>query len=158
MGLAAAGISGRLYVCGGSSGTQALSSGERFLPEAWIEPWASSPCFLLLGERKLRGPNWGLFLLGQKSCRPKVLRIFKIFGPNFAPNFAPNFSRIFRGFFVLRFVGNGDQKKFTKNPRHFSMQNSQVNTQKIFTKCFWRAGKVIFLYQRVPPLTAINGY
>ena len=31
---------------------------------------------------------------------------------------------------MLRFVGNADQKKFTKNPRHFSMQNSQANTKK----------------------------
>ena len=31
---------------------------------------------------------------------------------------------------MLRFVGNGDQKKFTKNPGHFSMQNSQANTKK----------------------------
>ena len=80
--------------------------------------------------------------LGQESCRTKVSRIFRIFVPNFAPNFDPNFPRIFRGFFVLRFVGDGDQKKFTKNPRHFSMQNSQANTEKIFTKFFWRAGKV----------------
>ena len=58
---------------------------------------------------------------GQKSCRTKVSRIFRIFVPNFAPNFAPNFPRIFRGLFVHRFVGDGDQKKFTKNPRHFSM-------------------------------------
>ena len=80
--------------------------------------------------------------LGQKSCRTKVSRIFRIFVPDFAPNFAPNFPRIFRGFFVLRFMGDGDQKKFTKNPRHFSMQNSQANTKKIFTKFFWRSGKV----------------
>ena len=58
-------------------------------------------------------------MLGQKSCRTKVSRIFRIFVPNFAPNIAPNFSRIFRGFFVLCFVGDGDPKKFTKNPRHF---------------------------------------
>ena len=77
--------------------------------------------------------------LGQKSCRTKVSRIFRIF----VPNFAPNFPRIFRGLFVLRFVGDdGDQKKFTKNPHHFSMPNSQANTKKIFTKCFWRAGRV----------------
>ena len=69
-------------------------------------------------------------LLGQESCRTKVSRIFRIFVPNFAPNFAPNFPRIFQGFFVLRFVGDGDQKKFTKNPRHFPMQNSQANTRK----------------------------
>ena len=31
---------------------------------------------------------------------------------------------------MLRFVGDGDQKKFTKSPRHFSMQNSQANTTK----------------------------
>ena len=43
---------------------------------------------------------------------------------------------------MLRFVGDGDQKKFTQNPRHFSMQNSQASTKKIFTKFFWRAGKV----------------
>ena len=81
-------------------------------------------------------------LLGQKSCRTKVSRIFGIFVPDFAPNFAPNFPRIFQGLFVLRFVGDGDQKKFTKNPRHFSMQNSQANTKNIFIKFFWRAGKV----------------
>ena len=68
--------------------------------------------------------------LGQKSCRTKVPRIFRFFVPNFAPNFAPNFPRIFREVFVLRFVGSGDQKKFTKNPRHFSMQNSQANRRK----------------------------
>ena len=31
---------------------------------------------------------------------------------------------------VLRVVGNGDQKKLTKNPRHFPMQNSQATTKK----------------------------
>ena len=66
-------------------------------------------------------------LLGQESRRTKVSRIFV---PNSAPNFAPNFPRIFRGLFALRFVGDGDQKKFTKNPRHLSMQNSQANTKK----------------------------
>ena len=67
-----------------------------------------------------------IHLLGQKSCRTKISRIFWIF----VPNFAPNFHRIFRGLFVPRFVGDGDQQKFTKNPRHFSMQNSQANTKK----------------------------
>ena len=83
-----------------------------------------------------------VMLLGQKSCRTKVPRIFRISVPNFAPNFAPNFPRILRGLFVLRFVGDGDQKKFTKNPRHFSMQNSPGKHEKIFTKFFWRAGKL----------------
>ena len=83
--------------------------------------------------------------LGQESCRTKVSRIFRYSVPNFAPNFAPNFPRIFRGLFALRFVGDGDQKKFTENPRHFSKQNSQADTKKRFTKFFWRAGKVRIL-------------
>ena len=80
--------------------------------------------------------------LGQKSRRTKDPRIFRIFVPNSAPNFASNFPRFFWGVFVLRFVGNGDQKKFTKNPRHFSMQNPQANSKTKSTKVFWRAGKV----------------
>ena len=43
---------------------------------------------------------------------------------------------------MLRFVGDGDQKKFTKNPHRFSMQNPQANSKKKSTKVFWRAGKV----------------
>ena len=42
---------------------------------------------------------------------------------------------------------NGDKKKFTKNPRPFSMQDSQATTKKLFTKCFWRAGRVKFFPQ-----------
>ena len=109
-----------------------------------------SESWVLLGTKLLHTVFmlWGVIFgnyLGQKICRPKVPRIFKVFVPNFAPNFAPNFPRIFQGIFVLRFVGNGDQKKFTKNPRHFSVQNSQANTKKIFTKCFWRAGLVTII-------------
>ena len=44
---------------------------------------------------------------------------FRIFVPNFAPNFAPNFPRIFRGLFVLRFVGDGDHKNSPKIPAIF---------------------------------------
>ena len=114
--------------------------------------------FINLGALK------GAFFLGQTSCRTKVPRIFRIFDPDFFPNFAPNFPRIFRGFFVLRFVGNGDQKRFTKNPRRFSMQNSLANTKKIFTKLFWRAGKGAFFYLktctppwREPPEAPLEG-
>ena len=88
-------------------------------------------------KARLRNPEY----LGQKSCRTNVPRIFRIFVPDFAPNVAPNFLRIFRGLFVLRFVGDGDQKNFTKNPRHFSMQNSQATSKKKSTKVLWRAGK-----------------
>ena len=83
--------------------------------------------------------------LGQRSCRTKVSRSFRIFLPQFCPEFcseiSPNFSRTFRA----SFRGKRRPEKFTKNPRHFSMQNSQANTKKIFTKSFWRAGKVIIL-------------
>ena len=72
-------------------------------------------------------------LLGPKSCRTKVPRIFRIFVPNFAANFAPDFPRIFRGVFVLRFVGNGDQKKFTKNPCLFQYKIPR-QTRKIYSQ------------------------
>ena len=36
------------------------------------------------------------------------------------------FLRIFRALFP----GDGDQEKFTKNPRHFSVQNPQANSKK----------------------------
>ena len=77
-----------------------------------------------------------------ESCRMIGPRIFRIFVPNFAPNFALNCPRIFWWVFVLRFVGNGDQKSFNKNPWRFSMQNSQASLKKKSTKVFWRAGRV----------------
>ena len=75
----------------------------------------------------------------QNESSPNFSNFRPEFCPEFCSEFSPNCSR---GVFVLRFVGNGDQKKFTENPRRFSMQNSQANTEKIFTKCFWRAGTV----------------
>ena len=88
------------------------------------------------------GPKFPPKLLGQKSCRTKVPRIFRIFVPDFAPNFAPNFPRIFQGFFVLRFVETGDQNNFTKNPAIFQCKIPRQTRKKRFTKCFWRAGNV----------------
>ena len=68
---------------------------------------------------------------------------FSIFRPEFCPEFwsefSPNFSRIFRA----SFHGRRRPEKIHQKSRHFSMQNSQANTQKIFTKFFWRAGKVV---------------
>ena len=156
--------------CSRTSGRRTSSGEIRFLPSVpsfpresrssktvWENPWKSqTSIFQTSAAFGLRGPLFRDLCsnlvrypllhdtpkapesLGEESCRTKVSRIFRIF----APNFAPNFPRFFRGFFVLRFVGDGDHKKFTKNPRHFSMQNSQANTKKIFTKFFWRAGKV----------------
>ena len=77
-------------------------------------------------------------LLGQKSCRTKVPRIFPIFIPNFAPNFSRNSPRIFCGVFVLRFVGNGDQKIFYQKKPPVSNANPQANLMKKSTKVFWR--------------------
>ena len=49
----------------------------------------------------------------------------------------PNLLRIFSEFFWSfrgSGHGNGDQKKFTENPHHFSMQDSQANSKNKFTK------------------------
>ena len=67
------------------------------------------------------------FFLGQKNCRPKVPRIFKIFVPNFAPNFSRIFRASFRGkrrpekihqksppFFNAKFPGK-HEKKYSQN-------------------------------------------
>ena len=61
----------------------------------------------------------------------------------FHPEFCSEFSQIFPGLFVLCFLGNGDHKKFTKNPRHFfqcqiSMQSERKKSQKFSEN--WRAG------------------
>ena len=77
-------------------------------------------------DKKLR---W----LGQKSCRTKVSRLFRIFVPDFAlkfaPNFPPIFSRIFRALYRGKRRRKRKNKKIFKNPRHFSRQNSQANTK-----------------------------
>ena len=74
----------------------------------------------------------------QNESFPNFSNFRPEFCPEFCSEFSPNFSRTFRA----SFLGDRDQKKFTKNPRHFSIQNSQANAKKIFTKFFWRAGKV----------------
>ena len=69
---------------------------------------------------------------------------FSNFRPEFCPEFCSgifplNFSRTFRASFRGR---RETRKNSPKIPAIFQMQNSQANTQKIFTKFFWRAGKV----------------
>ena len=54
-------------------------------------------------------------LLGHKSCRTKVPRIFRTFVPNFVPNLAPNF---FRGF-EKGLAGRGWRRKGAKKQRKF---------------------------------------
>ena len=60
-------------------------------------------------------------MLGQKSCRAKVPRIFRIFVPNFAPNSAPNFPRIFSRSFRASFRGKRRPEKIhQKSPPFFN--------------------------------------
>ena len=77
-----------------------------------------------------QSPLRGKFF-GQRSCRTKVSRIFRIFVPNFAPNFAPNFSRIFRASFRGR---RRPEKIHQKSPPFFNMKfpgKHEKNIQKI---------------------------
>ena len=57
--------------------------------------------------------------LGQKSCRTKVSRIFRIFVPNFAPNFAPNFPEFFEDFSCLVSWETETRKNSPKIPAIF---------------------------------------
>ena len=82
---------------------------------------------------------WGHKVLGQKSCRTKFPEFFKFSArilPRSLLRIFPNFLRCFRA----SFLGNGDHNKFTKNPRHFSLQNSQAKSKKKSTKVVWGAG------------------
>ena len=109
-------------------------------------------------NRSRKQPQPSRVFLGQESRRTKVSRVFRIFVPNFAPNFAPNFPLIFQGLSCFVSWETETRKKFTKNPRHFSMQNSQgANTKKIFTTFFWRAGKVKFSEYKVAYGVASRG-
>ena len=84
---------------------------------------------------------------------------FSNFRPEFCPEFCSEFSRIFGGFFVLRFVGDGDQKKITKNKPPFFNAKFPGKQEKIFTKFFWRAGRVtVFhaLQMGRPPYKSAN--
>ena len=97
----------------------------------------------------LRPPNWfwrgvlyGTFsppkshdALGQKSCRTKVSRIFRFFGPNFAPNLlriSPNFLRSFRASFCGR---RRPEKIHPKSPPFFNAKfpgNFEEKIHKVF--------------------------
>ena len=80
-------------------------------------------------------------LLGQKGCRTKVSEFFE-----FSSRILPRILlRIFPEFFedFSCFISwETETRKIHKPPPHFSIQNSQANTKKLFTKFFWRAGKV----------------
>ena len=66
-------------------------------------------------------PSRGLKVLGQKSCRTKVSRIFSIFRPEFCPEFrsefSPNLLRSFRASFCGR---RRPEKIHQKSPPFFN--------------------------------------
>ena len=85
-----------------------------------------------------------LIILGQKSRRTKVSRIFRFFVwilPRILLRIFPDFFEEF-SCFILGGGGDGDQKKIYQKSRHFSMQNSQAHSKKKSTTFFWRSVKV----------------
>ena len=94
------------------------------------------PKLVLQGALYVSPPPQNRTILGQKSCRTKLPRIFRIFVLNLAPNFAPNFPRIFRDFFVLRFVGETETwKNHQKAPPFFNAKfpgKHEQNIHKMF--------------------------
>ena len=109
--------------------------------------WAGYPCEhpaksfgLALQIDSSESPN----SLGQESRSPKVPRIFRIFVPNFAPSFSPNFFPKFLRSFRASFRGEMETRKNSpKIPAIFKCKIPRQIRKKIFTKCFWRGGKVI---------------
>ena len=84
----------------------------------------------------VRCPSVMLYLLGQKSCRTKVPRIFQIF----VPNFAPNFPWIFEEFSCFLSWETETRKNSPTSPAIFPRVNSQA---KKITNILWRVGNVI---------------
>ena len=83
--------------------------------------------------------------LGQKSCRTNVPQIFRVFVPNFAPSFAPDSARFFEEFSC--FISS-ETEILTKNLHHFSVQNSQTNSQRNSTEVSGERAKQRFLSSR----------
>ena len=87
-----------------------------------------------------RIPRYG-FWLGQRSCSMKVPRIFRILSrtlPRILLRIFLDFSRSFRA----SFGGRQRPEKFTKNPHHFSMQNSEANSKKKIHKSFLESRQI----------------
>ena len=69
-------------------------------------------------------------LLGQKSCRTKVPRIFRIFVPNFAPNVAPNLPDFFEEFSCFVSWETETRKISPKIPAIFQCKIPRQNWRK----------------------------
>ena len=109
--------------------------------QTWKDP-SMGQCFYL-------GLHSSMFLerLGQKSCRAKVPRIFRIF----VPDFLPNFPRKFPEFFVLYFSGNGDHKKSPNIPAIFQCQiprQTQKNIYKVFLELRQSNERAVLCWKR----------
>ena len=80
-------------------------------------------------------------MLGQKSCRTKIPRIFGIVVPNFAPIFRTKFPpppQFLRTFHAL-FPGRQRPLKIHQKSCRFSMPNPQADSKKKSTKVFWES-------------------
>ena len=98
----------------------------------------------LLRRRLVITEAFGDFLtsLGQKSCRTKVSRIFRIFVPNFCPEFCSEF---FPNFSCFVSWETENRKNSPKIPAIFQCKIPRQTQKKVFTKLFRRAGKVRLL-------------
>ena len=104
------------------------------LRQDWTNTCVLEPCKNDASEREERkSPN-----PGKRSAKRSV----RVYAANCdcvtCLSKSLNISRIF----VLCFPGNGDHKKFTKNPRPFSKPNPQANTKNYSQNLLERANKV----------------
>ena len=83
-----------------------------------------------------------VFIRSEKLQNESSLN-FSNFRPEVCPEFRSEFPRIFRGGFVLRYLGNGDYKKIHQKSPPFFNAKCPGDYEKKITKCFWRGGKVI---------------
>ena len=78
----------------------------------------------------------------RKVAERKFTKNYSNLRPQFCPEFYSEISPNFLRSFGVSLCWKRKPEKFTKNPRYFSIQNSQVNSKKKSTKVFWRVGKV----------------
>ena len=120
----------------------------------WSSAKIPPDCQQLHDRQPPVAPMWGLGkkprhtgeevtrILRSEKLQNERFPNFSIFRPEFCLEFCSEFPPNFLRSFHASFCGRRRPEKFTKNPRHFSMQNSQADSKKKFTKCFWRAVKV----------------
>ena len=117
-------------------------------------PWCPGPKDLFVwGKWSFWSTTFGIYwrttcwgqqkILGQKSCRTEVSRIFRIFSTNFAAEFCSEFSPDFLRSFRASFRGKRRPEKIhQKSPPFSNAKFPGKFRRKNFTEVFWRAGKV----------------